>query len=184
MLCLTSCEYCLLLLFCVEPPYPSTTTSEAQKRRFIFEKFFWAAKHRGTYGKATPYYTYWTFPFGKRNSDRRKISLAHPMHRFLRFGQTVRERILVAGYDRLAAVFVKEHWEETDFAPHFTIADFFCVCTGSLIEDLQFQKFCPGASWQHGNTSLLSIGNFFGFWKPDFCDFLKNFLGAYFSLTL
>ena len=34
--------------------------------------------------------------------------MAHPMHRFPLVRRAIRERIPVAGYDRLVAVFVKE----------------------------------------------------------------------------
>ena len=41
-----------------------------------------------------------------------QVVLAHPPHRFPFLTRTVRERIPVAGYDRISAVFFKEQREE------------------------------------------------------------------------
>ena len=47
-----------------------------------------------------------------------QVVLAHPPYRFPFLTRTVRERIPVAGYDRRAAVFVKEQREEPSLPSH------------------------------------------------------------------
>lgn len=107
------------------------------------------------------------------------------MHRFPRIRQAVREHIPVAGYDRLATVFVKEHWEETDFAPHFTIADFFAFVWDPLIENLQFPKsLSQSIMTVQKYPSTLLLGTFLDFENQNLSKFSKIFLGAYSTLIL